>query len=258
MISKVIHYTWFSGEPFPQKIKACIDSWHRLMPDYEYRLWDMEAIKDIDSVFLQEALACRKWAYAADYVRLFAVYHEGGIYLDTDVMLYKNFDDFLNNSAFIGKENSIHFTGRQSSQYLTSHCFGAEKKHPFLRKCLNYYANRHFVTSYDETLPPPLRFNYVIIPYIQAEIARTEGYDWKPLTQTIQRCENGLVIYPTSYFDPSAITTESVCRHLALGSWREDKSKEPIYNLRYKLEWRIVERIKKWLAKFNYLVMKIE
>ena len=258
MIPKTIHYTWFSGDPFPDDIKACIASWHRFLPDYSFRLWDMDAIKDIDSIFLKEAIACKKWAYAADYVRLYAVYHEGGIYLDTDVMLFKNFDAFLSDTAFIGKENSIHFTGRQSSQYLTSHCFGGERHHPFLKKCLDYYTDRHFMTSQDETLPPPLRFNYVIMPYIQAEIARTEGYDWKPLTQTVQRCENGLVIYPTMYFDPPYKTGLSVCRHLALGSWRDEKSKEPAYNLRHKIEWRIVERVKKWLAKFNYVVMKIE
>lgn len=56
MIPKIIHYTWFSGEEFPDKIKICIDSWKRLMPDWDYKLWDMEAIKNIDSIFLKEAL----------------------------------------------------------------------------------------------------------------------------------------------------------------------------------------------------------
>ena len=63
MIPKIIHYTWFSGEEMPQIVKDCILSWKRLMPDYEYRLWDREAIKDLDSEFLQEALAVLKWAY---------------------------------------------------------------------------------------------------------------------------------------------------------------------------------------------------
>ena len=51
MIPKIIHYIWFSGEEFPDKIKICIDSWKRLMPDWDYKLWDMEAIKNIDSIF---------------------------------------------------------------------------------------------------------------------------------------------------------------------------------------------------------------
>ena len=258
MIPKIIHYTWFSGEPFPNDIKACIDSWHRVLPDYEYRLWDMEAIQGIDSVFLQEALSARKWAYAADFVRLYAVEREGGIYLDTDVMLFKPFTPFLSDRAFIGKENSIHFTGRMSSQYLSSHCFGAEPHHPFVKHCLDYFTDRHFITSTDESLPPSLRLNMVILPYIQAEIARLKGYEWRPLAQDVQCLDDGLVVYPSSFFDPPHQCADSVCRHLALGSWREEKSKEPDHNIRYKLEWRIVERIKKWLSKFNYVVMKID
>ena len=84
MIPKIIHYTWFSGDEYPEKIKKCIDSWHRFMPDYEFRLWDMKSIENIDSPFLKEAIKMKKWAYAADMVRCYAVYNFGGIYLDTD------------------------------------------------------------------------------------------------------------------------------------------------------------------------------
>lgn len=258
MIPKIIHYTWFSGEPFPQNIKECIDSWHRFLPDYEFRLWDMAAIKDLDSEFMREALACKKWAYAADYVRLHAVYNEGGIYLDTDVMLYKNFDAFLNDSAFIGKETSLHFQGPKSYQYLTSHCFGAEAHHPFVKQCLDYFAGRHFITSPVETLPNPLRLNYVLLPYIQAEIAHASGFDWKPLNQTVQHCENGLVIYPSTYFDPQYQTDQSICHHLAMGSWRDEGRWKCEPNLRYKFQWRIEAMLKKILSKFNYELIKLE
>ena len=101
MIPKIIHYTWLSGDPYPAKIKSCIDSWSRILPDYELKLWDMESIKNIDSVFLKEALAAHKWAYAADFVRLYAIYNEGGIYLDTDVKVFKSFDPLLSCKAFI-------------------------------------------------------------------------------------------------------------------------------------------------------------
>jgi mannosyltransferase OCH1-like enzyme len=101
MIPKIIHYTWFSGDEMPQVIKECIASWKRILPEYELRLWDYNAIKDIDSVFLKEALEVKKWAYAADFVRLYALYNEGGIYLDTDVMVFKRFDCFLNDKCFI-------------------------------------------------------------------------------------------------------------------------------------------------------------
>lgn len=94
MIPKIIHYTWFSNDPMPDKVLRCMASWQQIMPDYELKKWDMDAIKHIDVPFLKEALAAKKWAYAADFVRMYAVFYEGGIYLDTDVQVYKSFDRF--------------------------------------------------------------------------------------------------------------------------------------------------------------------
>lgn len=258
MIPKIIHYTWFSGEKMPDNILKCMKSWNIQNPDYEIKLWDMSAIQKIDSVFLTEALSLRKWAYAADYVRLWVIYNEGGIYLDTDCMLFSSFDSFLNEKVFIGKENSIHFLDNIPAHYLSSHCFGAEKGHPYIKACLDYYENRHFITSDNQNLPIPLRLNYVLLPYIQAEIARLYGYDWRPLNQTIQHCKEGLTIYPAEYFDTVKKSTFAVCQHLALGSWREEKVKEPIYNLKYKLQWRFLFILKCILKRFNYIALKIE
>ena len=40
MIPKVIHFCWMSGEPFPELIKECIDSWKEKLPDYKIIKWD--------------------------------------------------------------------------------------------------------------------------------------------------------------------------------------------------------------------------
>lgn len=259
MIPKIIHYTWFSGEPFPEKIQACIDSWHKYMPEYEFVLWDAERISEINSIFLLEALAARKWAYAADYVRLYALVNYGGIYLDTDALVLKSLTPFLQHKAFIGKETSIHFTGDRSEQYLSSHAMGAEPGHPFMRDCLDYFTDRHFVQSGNERLPAPLRFNQVLLPYIQAEIAKLYGCDLRPLTQNIQECKEGLIVYPSDYFDVSKKTPNNTVCHLALGSWREDNwRKEYNYTFAFKLQWRFIYFFKWVLEKFGYVSYKLE
>ncbi len=259
MIPKIIHYTWFSGDPFPEEIQRCIDSWKKYLGGYEFRLWDYESIKEIDSEFLKEALAAKKWAYAADYVRLYALYNFGGIYLDTDVLIFKNFDSFLNHKAFIGKESYIHFTGSHSAQYLTSHCMGAEKNNLFIKRCLEYFEDRHFILSYNQNLPADLRYNFVLLPYIQAEIAKLFGYDWRPSVQNVQECNDGLIIYPSAYFDNYEDAEKSVCQHLALGSWREIAVKKDYnYSLGYKIKWRIIYMFQWILSKFGYVSMKIE
>lgn len=58
-------------------------------------------------------------------------------------------------------------------------------------------------------------------------------------------------------FIKASITSKYVCKHLALGSWRESRSIEPNYSLKYKLEWRIISILQKLLSPFHYIILKI-
>lgn len=145
MIPKIIHYSWFSGEPYPTFLKECMDTWKKVLPDYEFILWDAKKLAECNNVFANEAVSVKKWAFAADFVRLYAVYHYGGIWLDTDIDVFKPFDPFLNDGMFIGREYYVHKEqGKEDYATLTSHCFGAEKHHPFIKECLEFYEHRHF------------------------------------------------------------------------------------------------------------------
>lgn len=85
-------------------IRHCIDSWRRVLPDYEIVLWDTKRF-DVNSVpWVKEAFAAKKYAFASDYIRAYALYHEGGIYLDSDVEVLKTFDPLLQYKSFIGFE----------------------------------------------------------------------------------------------------------------------------------------------------------
>ena len=42
------------------------------------------------------------WAYVADYMRVKTLYEHGGIYLDTDVTIYKDFEPLLKDNMFAG------------------------------------------------------------------------------------------------------------------------------------------------------------
>lgn len=257
MIPKKIHYTWFSNEPFPEKIKECIESWHKFMPDYEFIHWNSERIADIESTFLKEALQSRKWAFAADFVRLWALYNEGGIYLDTDVICYKPFDDLLYiNECFIGKESSIHVTGRLTEQYLTSHCMGSVPNHPFIKLCLDYYKGRHFIESGNERLPITLRYDMTLLPYIQSEVAKTFGYNAYPSVSDEQLLKENLTVYPTQFFDPGTIDKSSYCKHLAVGSWRESRAPQEELTLSYKIRWRIERLVRNLLNRYGYMMVK--
>ena len=85
MIPKIIHLCWFSSDPYPVEIKICLDSWRRVLPDYEIKLWDMAAARAIGIPFVNEALDERRWAFAGDVVRFYAVWKYGGVYMDSDI-----------------------------------------------------------------------------------------------------------------------------------------------------------------------------
>src|SRR5690606_8141901 len=99
MLPKKIHYCWFGKKPIPKILKYCIDSWKTQLPDYQFFLWN-EGNTAFDCEFINKAYDDKNWAFVSDYVRLKVVYEYGGIYLDTDMLLLKSLDNFLDNECF--------------------------------------------------------------------------------------------------------------------------------------------------------------
>ena len=79
-----------------------MDSWTRVLPDYDIIKWDFSKFNKSSSLWVSQAFDNKKYAFAADYIRLYAIYHYGGIYLDSDVEVLKSFDDYLNLTTMIG------------------------------------------------------------------------------------------------------------------------------------------------------------
>lgn len=107
MIPKIIHGVWFGGKPMPEKEKMCIKSWKKMMPDYDIMIWN-ESNFDINKVrYVKEAYILKKYAFVSDYVRLWALYNFGGIYLDTDVEVIRPLDDLLSKKVFCEFETTM-------------------------------------------------------------------------------------------------------------------------------------------------------
>ncbi len=210
MIPKTIHYCWFSGDKKPKTIQTCIDSWKKIMPDYAIKCWDDRSF-DFDSVpFVREAINAKKYAFAADYVRLFALYTEGGIYLDSDVLVNKSFDEFLNNDFFCGTEafligNVVHYR-------MEAAIMGSSKNHPFVEKCMSFYYNNKFDI---ERLSKDF-----VMPAVISKFAEEYGYNYENRKQQL----DGIIVYPTSVFtntlrrDTSNVN-ELYAIHQNAGSW---------------------------------------
>lgn len=225
MIPKIIHYSWFSGETMPETFVQMMDTWHKCLPDYEFRLWDAKALAEANMMFANEAASVKKWAFAADAIRAYAVYNYGGIWLDGDVAVYKSFDPFLNCRMFIGKENAESFQLDgccENLNLLTSHCFGAEKGHPFLKDCVDYYTNRHFIQSDNQNLLQGLRYDLRCLPGIHALIATKYGYRGRILDVNKEEVlAEDIHVYPARFFDSPKYEgmDDVVCIHFHFHSW---------------------------------------
>ena len=105
MIPKLIHYCWFGRGQMPAKALYCIDTWKKYLPDYQLKQWNEDTF-DLNSVlYAQQAHQARKFAFVTDYVRLYALFTEGGVYMDTDVEVLKSLDTLLSLPGFSGFES---------------------------------------------------------------------------------------------------------------------------------------------------------
>ena len=185
MIPKTIHYCWLSNDPFPEVIRQCIASWHKYLPDYQIKLWNIDSLDYNTIPFTRDALANKKWAFVSDYVRLYALYHEGGIYLDSDVRVFGKLDALLNNEFFTGLE----MRDKEHTQiYMEAAIMGATPGHPFVKECLDIYDKRSFVQG-DGLL------DLTPIPTILSDVLEKK-YDWKREDKT-QHLADGITVYAT-------------------------------------------------------------
>ncbi|MDH1365257.1 glycosyltransferase [Acinetobacter johnsonii] len=214
MIPKKIHYCWFGGKEYTALIEKCMKTWSEHFPDWEFILWN-ESNSPLAHPFVSRALKDKKYAFVADYVRCYALYEHGGVYLDTDVEVIKNFDNLLRYNVFLGSEC------KNVDNYNCA-VMGSIKGEDFLYEMLKYYDNSK---------------EYIPIPIIASEIIKKIPHDNYGLF-------NSDFFYPYNPYDPdqnvkqlffSDITVHTYAIHHWEFSWKPSLSERIIKYLKRKL-----------------------
>ncbi len=234
MIPKVIHYCWFNDTPIPASLRMCMNSWKKILPDYKWRLWNLNSF-DLNSLpWTREAYQENAFAFVADYVRLYALYTEGGIYMDTDVLVKKSFDPYLIDGFFTAIEyhpemiegdelsderlepdGTNRFPGtRVPGLGLLSAILASEKGHPFMAEAMKFYENRHFIQEDGSW------YTKEIAPDVLALAAERFGLKYNKEIE--QHLDERIVIYPSRMLGAAwvQVTDDTVAVHLSKGSWR--------------------------------------
>ena len=214
-IPKIIHYCWFGGNEEPDDVKRCICSWKKLCPEYEIFKWD-ESNFDINcNEYVKESYQMRKYAFVSDYVRLFALYNYGGIYLDTDVEVIKNLDLLLNQSAFFGFE---------TEKSIATCIIGSEQHNDIILDFLNEYQDIHFIVNGKMDMTT----NVTKL----TDLLQKKGLK---LNNILQMKEE-FTVYPIDFFNPKNykdgkiyITKNTYIIHHFSGTWQTTEQKKDAY-----------------------------
>lgn len=203
MIPKRIIYVWFGKKEKPKNVQECINTWKEKMPDWEF-LEINESNFDINyNNYVKKAYENKKWAFVSDVARLWALYNYGGIYMDTDVIVYEPLDIFLKHSFF---------TGFEQPHYPVTATIGVEKGHWLIKEMLDTYENKEFELhdNWYEYETNTMIMSDILGKYFDRDRMEYQEHD-------------NMAIYPRETFcswvgdKPDNVYTQ----HLMFGSWGE-------------------------------------
>lgn len=206
MIPKIIHCCWFGGGRLPRQVNKFLKTWKEKLPDYEIRIWTEDDFDPRCAIqYVKEAYECGKYAFVSDYVRLYALYKYGGIYLDTDVEVLKSFDPFLCDDAFMSFE---------SEERLSTAIIAAAPSSEWVKELLEGYHSRKFIV--DGKMDLTTNVSYITDYFIKS------GLICSGKLQVVK----DVTIYPSEVFSPKSwgtgvynVTEATICVHHFAGTW---------------------------------------
>lgn len=210
-IPKIIHSFWFSGDSKPKTYQKCRDTWDIHLNDYKIIEWNMDNYDWHKNCFLERAIECQAWAFATDYARLDVLNEYGGIYLDMDVEVIKNFDDLLGNEGIFAFSNNVS---------VDLAVLGAKRENKIIKQLLKLYENVEL----------PKEKKYFSDFFQPSFIRKTLVENGIEMNGKMQKVDGGTV-FPREFFMPqdfilfeqAIITDNTYCIHYDNFGWSNDK-----------------------------------
>lgn len=228
---KKLNYVWLGGA-IPASVESCLRSWKKNCLEWEIVQWD-ETNFDINKFrWVREAIAQNKYAFAADFIRLYILYNYGGVYIDTDVEIRKDISPSIVDSFVTGIEdthagtsymNDVSEDGikRSTGDMCSGFCIQAgfmyaERKHPFIARCMESLydnGNRPF-------LNPDGSHNGFVIDQKMFELLREDGIKYIDKSQSLR---NNIFIHDSSvYATRKTKNRDSFVIHWYDQSWKDN------------------------------------
>lgn len=261
-IPRIIHYTWFSGDELPEDVQKCMATWKKILPDFEIKKWDMQMARSLNIAYVDEALDARKWAFASDVVRAYAVWKYGGVYMDTDIKVVKRFDELLNlPMVFFIENNKVEFAKNDQQSHIDKEgrclnpndyirgmqiqaaMFMGEKNNDVLKAIIDFYRKLHFLKDDGQ---PDIE---IISPYIYAKVLERFGFRYMDKKQLL----GDINIFNSDYVSVSEYECkpDTISIHLAAHGWNKRGVWQSMkYKIRLSPLYKVIKPLRDMLLKY--------
>jgi mannosyltransferase OCH1-like enzyme len=135
MIPKILHQTWKTRD-IPPELCSYAESWKRLHPGWEYRLWtDQSAREFVAASYPRLLRKYDKYPYniqRVDVARLLILAEYGGLYVDLDFEALRPVDSLLDSCTVLTKEAQDDAARTGRSLLVSNALIASEPRAPFL------------------------------------------------------------------------------------------------------------------------------
>jgi mannosyltransferase OCH1-like enzyme len=216
-----------------------MESVQKFLPEWDIKIWKESDFKTNQIPYLDLTLNLNKFAFASDYARMLLIYNEGGIYLDIDCILIRNFEEEIADSTV--------FFAYEDKEYLASGIgFGAIPFSPVIRGIMEFYESQvNFIND---------KYNFQSAPVNETKYLNAIGLEYNSVKTVI----NGVTVFPEEYFSPInyktgkvKITSNTCSIHNFESSWTTSTTRKLTY-----IRWLLNRRLG-FIGNSVYLIIEL-
>jgi len=210
-IPKKVHIVWLGGE-LSSDYRDLLEKNKTILKDYEFIIWNDDNVKELIKEhriqkYIEESISMgkKKYAFAADAIKLIALEKFGGWALDADVEIFKTLDPFLNYNWVTSFERCCG-ADMPYLQAVTA-VWGAIPEHMFTKQLIKIYE-----INSTEAMHSKPNSHWI------SDLLYSKGLKRINLKQRME--EYDLDIYPSEYFCVPFHEENTYAQHLFNGSWK--------------------------------------